>query len=157
MKVNIEELDRKCYIRINKLTTFDTRAIEQFSINSIDLNEDVYRIWRFFINTVSSVKVDVNDHIFNILITEGSQTQISRGAKFGWKMSPRAEVLDMKGTVGRNMEKYAICSTLIGHIWSFFLYFNDQISNIIGSKESRGPLAVHMRPSGLVFETPGIT
>jgi hypothetical protein len=55
-------------------------------------------------------------------------------------MSLRDAVLNMKGSAGHNMEKYAIFSTQIGHtVFDDFLYFNDQISNFVGLKESRGP------------------
>ncbi len=53
---------------------------------------------------------------FVTLSRADAQTKIHQRATFGWKMSPRAEVLNMKGSAGRNMEKYAIFGTQIGHI-----------------------------------------
>ncbi len=53
-------------------------------------------------------------------------------------MSPRAAVLSMKGPVGRNMEKMP-CLVQKLAIIDHFLYFNDQISNFVGSEESHGP------------------
>jgi hypothetical protein len=41
-------------------------------------------------------------------LRQGSQTQIHRGATFGWKMTPWSAVLIKKGSAGRNLEKYAI-------------------------------------------------
>ncbi len=56
-------------------------------------------------------------------LQQGSQTQINRGATFGWKMSLRAAVLNETGSAGRNVEKYAIfIKDKFGHILLFFVF-----------------------------------
>ncbi len=52
----------------------------------------------------------------NETTVQGSQTKIHGGATFGWKMSPRAAVLNKKGSAGHNMEKDAIFSAKLGII-----------------------------------------
>ncbi len=71
-------------------------------------------------------------------VDQGSQSQIHRGATFGGKMSPRAAVMNLKGSAGHNMEKMPYLVHKLA-IFDHFLCFNDQISNFVGFKESCGP------------------
>ncbi len=71
-------------------------------------------------------------------VTQGSQTQILRGATFGWKMPLRAAVLNKEGSAGHKMEKMPYLAQNQA-LFDLFCLSMIKISNFISLKESRGP------------------
>ncbi len=90
-----------------------------------------------------------------VTLKQGSQTQIHRGATFGWKMSLRARaqfwiLKALRAAIWKNVPYLVHQLAIFDHFFCFSMI------NFLILKELRAaltPYAGHMRPAGRVFET----